>query len=790
MKLNRFCTTIIFLTLALNLAAQPAPDLVLTEDITVDYINYLVNKEANWLVDIYLGVDEEAVMRAHMGLAIMAFAWSHVDGDTMITELEPVMESIDNNLIAIGDRIGDDIIPILDPFQINAVIPALTDFFNNGDYVAFRDFMDLKFDELDTNFNDFGTIVDEFFSDLDFNFTNENFSSHIDSIFNSTADFSFALQVLAADFPDTTFIFDRVLFDHIEDLQEIGDEIGNNFDQFGSWMDSVMAITGGDVMPGIAHLRTGLNNLSELLDTLQVILTTQPFGPFEIDTAPIDSIQEGLTELDLLLAGEEYQFGPEAEGKTIKPLAIIQNLPGDGLPNIYWDFYRSTTPAAYIFGGIFPYGLDSETLGLLSPDVIVNNWDNENDFDLRLDALQAMWSLKLGMTDPTDPDAHLGLALIQTFELINDQAQIIDDIFYYLDAGRIDSLTYYYDWEAVNFLDDLDMIDEHLSYFTDADRPAHFVALVKTADDGLGRYIIGPASEFEIINIPVPLVQIVQIQLAVAKTGIELVIDGVSALYAELDDIFILDLDPTVLDFSTVESDTDLVQLLELSNPAFLTLTPLGVQRFIEAGDMLEEGLAEINEFFALMTDLARAMQPYETDFDMDGLQFIADMEEMDDATYEVWQDFAYPDSVTIIDGERTNLSAWFDNPPASFLVMWKNFILGTDSTLGGVFPDRYKLDIVPGGLPALPRSFVVRAAYPNPFNPVTWISFDLPQAGAADVSVYNLLGVKVATLLNREMSAGYNLIPWNAASQPSGVYFYRVTFENQSRTHKVMLLK
>jgi hypothetical protein len=78
---------------------------------------------------------------------------------------------------------------------------------------------------------------------------------------------------------------------------------------------------------------------------------------------------------------------------------------------------------------------------------------------------------------------------------------------------------------------------------------------------------------------------------------------------------------------------------------------------------------------------------------------------------------------------------------------------------------------------PALPSAFALNQNYPNPFNPTTNISFELPEAGIVNLKVYNMLGQEVATLLNNvEMSEGEEEVEFDAASLPSGVYFYRLT--------------
>jgi hypothetical protein len=92
-----------------------------------------------------------------------------------------------------------------------------------------------------------------------------------------------------------------------------------------------------------------------------------------------------------------------------------------------------------------------------------------------------------------------------------------------------------------------------------------------------------------------------------------------------------------------------------------------------------------------------------------------------------------------------------------------------------------------------LPKNFSLSQNYPNPFNPTTSISYTIPQGGirhAVSVRIYDLLGREVATLVNEIKSAGTYTILWNAASMPSGIYFYRLQSDNFVATKKLVLIK
>jgi hypothetical protein len=94
-----------------------------------------------------------------------------------------------------------------------------------------------------------------------------------------------------------------------------------------------------------------------------------------------------------------------------------------------------------------------------------------------------------------------------------------------------------------------------------------------------------------------------------------------------------------------------------------------------------------------------------------------------------------------------------------------------------------------------LPRQFGLAQNYPNPFNPGTSIDFSLPVASRATVDVYNVVGEKVTTLLDRFLPAGRYSVDWdgaNADGKPasSGMYFYRLKAGEFTDTKKMMLVK
>jgi hypothetical protein len=87
-------------------------------------------------------------------------------------------------------------------------------------------------------------------------------------------------------------------------------------------------------------------------------------------------------------------------------------------------------------------------------------------------------------------------------------------------------------------------------------------------------------------------------------------------------------------------------------------------------------------------------------------------------------------------------------------------------------------------------KDYFIEQNYPNPFNPSTKINYGLKKAGNVEISVYNILGNKVATLVNGFKSAGNHSISFNASNLSSGVYFYKIISNGFIETRKMILEK
>jgi hypothetical protein len=94
-----------------------------------------------------------------------------------------------------------------------------------------------------------------------------------------------------------------------------------------------------------------------------------------------------------------------------------------------------------------------------------------------------------------------------------------------------------------------------------------------------------------------------------------------------------------------------------------------------------------------------------------------------------------------------------------------------------------------------IPETFSLGQNFPNPFNPITTINYDLPQQTHVNLMIYDILGREVVKLVSKEMPAGYKTIIWDSRnnygeSVSAGIYFYQLQTKDFVKTKKMILIK
>jgi hypothetical protein len=89
-----------------------------------------------------------------------------------------------------------------------------------------------------------------------------------------------------------------------------------------------------------------------------------------------------------------------------------------------------------------------------------------------------------------------------------------------------------------------------------------------------------------------------------------------------------------------------------------------------------------------------------------------------------------------------------------------------------------------------IPTLFSLSQNYPNPFNPNTKIRFDLPKNVNVKLTLYDMLGREVETIVNEQLNAGSYEVNWDGSKYTSGVYYYRLNAGEFVETKKMILVK
>ena len=93
------------------------------------------------------------------------------------------------------------------------------------------------------------------------------------------------------------------------------------------------------------------------------------------------------------------------------------------------------------------------------------------------------------------------------------------------------------------------------------------------------------------------------------------------------------------------------------------------------------------------------------------------------------------------------------------------------------------------------PKTFYVGQNFPNPFNPITTLRYDLPNDGLVNITIYDMMARKVKTLVNSSQTAGFKSVQWNATNErnepvSTGLYIYKIQIGDFRQTRKMLLLK
>ncbi len=810
------------------LLAQNA-DLILydIDDVTEDIRQYYFEQDSTFSVYTQQSVDSNLFNKGHLGIALLQLGYAGLDVDSLLRDLAQSYGAFEENLYTLLMESQPLLAPYINHLDSLANDSAYTEAFNRDSLFVILDYL-IEFLEsedrlmLEKNWNEFVDYTDSIATETgyifdDFGYTMagelDAFFSHLDTVFWNSADFGFTLYWISTDsiftassgdgetlldtvvqVDTTVFGFDRQSFNRMESFTDYMESFAEHAGKGMEQMVMIRMNGSGDVQVAIDDFIAAEENLYLALDSLQIIFTEQPFAPFEIDTSGIGEMQAVLTEIDSMLYGKTYileERYPEPDF-IIRPVGILENLPF-GLFQVYLDMYLAPDLTSYTFGNIFPNGVPG--IEQLAYDMVFNKTETRDRLDTYYGFKLVEFENRL-ISDPDNADAHAGIAMITLFKTVDEMGQKMDDVGRFLESGRIDSLFYFLDSGELDYRVEFADITSHLTFLAQDTTGTVFTLLIndgqysfttlppdyddaiQSGDEYLPLYITPRTAQAMITGYWT-------FSLAIHQFG-----QAVDTMMADIGQYMNIHLNPEYLDFSDVQTPLEFIQVLEAANPNFMAMTDYGKDQMSQMGVEIGYNLQEASVTMDSMMAFATKFSPHYAYFGGDSAAMMVMMETMDDMVKMLSDDFNIPEQTSYFEDERVDLSAWFDHPPDNFLTLWKNYLTGVDSTLGGLFPDRGTVEIIAGDDQAVPEKFQLYPVYPNPFNPVAQLSFDLPEARHVQLEIYNLNGQRIATLIDHYLPAGRQQVFWNAGELPSGVYLAVLQSAHKKIVRKMTLLK
>ena len=178
-------------------------------------------------------------------------------------------------------------------------------------------------------------------------------------------------------------------------------------------------------------------------------------------------------------------------------------------------------------------------------------------------------------------------------------------------------------------------------------------------------------------------------------------------------------------------------------------------------------------------------------DFESNEILYLGELDSSSWALHQTWS----PDNAKIAISEIWATGIWTPGPIKIFDTVTDSLTTLVDSTwppcfwVGGTDEQVSIID------ETLPITYYLYNAYPNPFNPVTTLHYDLPEGSYVNITIYDLLSNVVNNLVNTNQSSGYKSVQWNATNNQgqqvsAGVYLYSIEAGEFKQTKKMVLLK
>ena len=164
------------------------------------------------------------------------------------------------------------------------------------------------------------------------------------------------------------------------------------------------------------------------------------------------------------------------------------------------------------------------------------------------------------------------------------------------------------------------------------------------------------------------------------------------------------------------------------------------------------------------------------------GTSYINEYENISDTTYGV-SAYEYALLMTNLNLPRWNIDYRVESTDGEFTIISDSREFVFDNTSLSI---EYKI---------MPKEFALHQNYPNPFNPITSLRYDLPNDGLVNITIYDMMGRIVKTLVNSSQTAGFKIVQWGATNNKNepvsaGLYLYTIQVGEFRQAKKMVLLK